>query len=103
MIEIFPDVNAVERSSGQSALHKAAEVGDVAMVSTLLKFGANVLITDSHGRTPVDAALAEGREEVVTLLKQTDLHSAAKNNELETVRGTLQREETLIMLSDTLD
>jgi ankyrin repeat protein len=74
-----PDVNAVAPSDGRTALHFAAQAGEVrrgappdpapdALVSALVAAGADVNATTPNGRTPVFQAAQSGRLGVVAQL-----------------------------------
>jgi len=56
---------AKEDTRGQTALHRAAILGDVATVKSLQKDGADLTATDDLGRTPVHYAAMGGHAEVL--------------------------------------
>jgi len=65
------DVNKGLRSS---SLHYAACFGRTAIVQILLKHGANPVLRDDEGKTPLDKAqekITEGHREVVAILKSS--------------------------------
>ena len=51
-------------------LHKAAIIGDLAEVRSLIKQGADVNEKDTKGCTPLYFATLKGHEEIVELLKK---------------------------------
>ena len=53
----------------RSALHTAVLQGDAAEVRRLIAAGANINALDANGITPLDAARAEGHDEIVNLLE----------------------------------
>ncbi|KAI1765521.1 hypothetical protein GGR53DRAFT_262496 [Hypoxylon sp. FL1150] len=57
-----------DSSSGTTALHIAAELGDEAAVSLLLRYGADVSIRDFQGHDALHLAVSAGRTGVVELL-----------------------------------
>ena len=62
-------LNAVTRSSGTTALHRAAMAGHDGVVSMLLGCGADANVVDSEGRTAYDKAVVAGHVHVAQLLK----------------------------------
>jgi ankyrin repeat protein len=52
----------------RTALHWAAERGDLAAAALLLDRGANPALVDKQGRTPLDLALAQGHADVAARL-----------------------------------
>jgi len=62
LIDKGADVNK-QREDGMTLLHKAAEIGDVEFVKTLISHGANCDIQEGHGMSPSDVALLEARME----------------------------------------
>jgi ankyrin repeat protein len=67
------DVNAVD-AAGSTALHRAAENGATAVIRLLAERGAVLDVKNTRGSTPLDLALASGREEdrtaTVALLRE---------------------------------
>ncbi|CAG2110484.1 unnamed protein product, partial [Medioppia subpectinata] len=82
---------------GQAALHIAAELGHEEVVDILLASNAFVNVRNKHGMTPLHLAARRGFNSIVkqlvlshgalldafTLTKQTPLHLAAENGQLE--------------------
>lgn len=96
------DVNAVDNTLGQTALHLCA-IGDNAQAGTaLIRKGANVDARDSRGKTPLHEAAAAGAVGVIKLLLsseaeiqhrdgvgKTPLHRAAQASQAEAVKMLL--------------
>ena len=68
LIEKGSDLNA-RRSDGYSALHVAAANGNNTGVRLLLEHGADPLIKDNNGRTPLLVALSKGHRYIAELLE----------------------------------
>lgn len=64
----------------ETDLHKAARVGDVALLQTRLKQGADPNARDAEGRTPLMDAVAAGKLDAVRLLLSTraDVNARSK-------------------------
>lgn len=72
-------VNAID-NAGSSPLHIAAEIGDIANVTTLLEHGANPNLHNKGGYTPLHLAVKEGLEDIVSiLLTHNDIDVKSKN------------------------
>ena len=75
LAELGFDVNARGRADVPleqpwfTPLHEAASMGDVEMTTLLLRLGADPDIRSEFGRTPLEAARSEGRQEVAELLE----------------------------------
>jgi len=54
----------------RTALHWAADRGDLAMAELLLSRGAGRALTDKQGKTPLDLALAHGHADMAALLSR---------------------------------
>uniref|UniRef100_A0A0G4HMM1 Uncharacterized protein n=1 Tax=Chromera velia CCMP2878 TaxID=1169474 RepID=A0A0G4HMM1_9ALVE len=65
---VNPDKKAVQKNLKESALHLAAEMGNVACVNTLLHFGAHPNVRDTIGETALMRASSRGFTEVVAAL-----------------------------------
>ena len=61
---------SVKWSAGWSLLHWAAEHGNLEICSFCLDHGADALVRDKVGRSPVDIAVANGRRAVEELLRK---------------------------------
>ncbi|KAI9765368.1 MAG: Ras GTPase ras2 [Geoglossum simile] len=97
------DVNAQPSISG-SALHAAAALGYLTLVSTLLKRGAGINVTAPSGVSPLQDAAAGGHLDVVKLplqkgasrdqksgVRGTALHAAASQGRADVLRCLLER------------
>jgi ankyrin repeat protein len=62
------DLNAVDRA-GNTALHCAAEFGDLEVVELLLRLGARHDLKNGKNKTPYDIAWLKGQKEVCRLLQ----------------------------------
>lgn len=65
------DAGNALRVGGKSLLHVAVEESQAACVRVLLRHGANVNATTTHGATPLMQAVVLDNEEIVTMLLQT--------------------------------
>lgn len=61
-------VNSVLHTSGERALHMAAEAGDIAMVASLLSAGAEVNAVTAFDYTALDVAYRRDYKEIAELL-----------------------------------
>ena len=59
-----------QQDYGDTALHKAAFRGNLAIATRLLEGGADLTLRDKHGDTALDDARSRGHSEVVALLSQ---------------------------------
>ena len=59
-----------QQISGNTALHKAACNGYLAIATRLLEGGADLTLRDKWGKTALDDARSQGKSEVVALLRQ---------------------------------
>lgn len=70
-VNAYGRLDAPVEGEWQTALHAAADRGDVALARRLLALGADVRLRDRHRRaTPLDWAREEGRSELVDLLTE---------------------------------
>jgi ankyrin repeat protein len=60
-------VNSIDMR-GRTPLHSAARLGDIEIVTLLIKDGADVSAKDSDGVTPLHDAVEAGHAEIVELL-----------------------------------
>ncbi len=63
------DPNSLDRATGQSALHVAAEAGALSAAFVLVAAGAKVRLSDKQNLRPLDLALHGGHEAVADLLR----------------------------------
>ena len=63
------DVNAKTQLGGYTPLHLAASSGYVECTSALLKYGANIVVTDKYGKTPKQTAIKTSKLLVAKLLR----------------------------------
>ena len=83
LLELGADVNA-KADRGHAALHGAAQVGDVAIISRLLEKGADKNCQNAVGETPLMTATARGRTDAAEEL----LKNGADPNILTTYHAT---------------
>ncbi|CAI2351791.1 unnamed protein product [Caenorhabditis sp. 36 PRJEB53466] len=81
------DVNT-QTEKGNSALHDAAESGNVEVVNLLLKAGANML-PDVHGVNPLICAAQSGCAEVVNVLSASVKCAISRRDALKLLGSTL--------------
>ena len=62
-------VNAHSGNDGWLPLQDATLKSNARIVEILLKYGANPLLTDAHGGTPMDMATEFGKGVIVKLLR----------------------------------
>merc|ERR1712130_452511 len=76
------DVDAVEKYSGRSALHKAAFWGHVGVVNFLVNdLKLNVNLQDYNGDTPLHDAARFGHDDVAKILIDGKTDLSIKNND----------------------
>lgn len=63
-----PDVNA-RQQQGWTAIHSAAMHGDLALLEKLLARGADPMVKNDDGKTPLDLAREKGHEHIVAPLE----------------------------------
>ncbi|KAF4665601.1 hypothetical protein FOL47_004503 [Perkinsus chesapeaki] len=88
LLEREADVNA-ELQDGKTALHIAVYNEDKELVALLAKQGANVQCADKKGITPRDVARLRQFKKVELLLDAMDIHTKARDGDLEGVRDAL--------------
>ena len=70
------DIDATASPASSSALHIAAECGNLDSIDTLLQAGANLHLIDANGQSAIGIAINAGRSDVVNFL----LHQGANVN-----------------------
>jgi ankyrin repeat protein len=100
-LELLPrDVSDAATTDGMTALHFAAQNGDIAVVQFLIEHGADIKAQDTvFSRTPLHFAAENGNLDTVKYLAEhgaeiqdkdgygaTALHYAAKNNKLDVIK-----------------
>jgi len=74
------DVNYQEPRFGMTALSAASMRGNLQIVKTLLKYGADVNLAQNNGTTPLMSAVISGRRDVVDLLLASGANPCAIDN-----------------------
>ena len=69
LIERGADVNYQRKLDGLTSLHVAVKNGDSALIGVLVGASADPHLIDSGGKTPIDFARDEGREELLEMLE----------------------------------
>ncbi|MDO4629792.1 MAG: ankyrin repeat domain-containing protein [Planctomycetia bacterium] len=67
-LERGANVNETDSFFGETPLHRAAKVGDAAMIQLLLDHGADVSVQTQYGDTPLHFAITGRNPEVIQLL-----------------------------------
>jgi len=67
LVESDAPVNA-KQHGGWTALHSAADNGDLEMIRILLEHGADPLTQSDDGKTPAQIAQLKGRDQALQLL-----------------------------------
>lgn len=99
------DVNAVDSEQEKSALHYAVQFNSEIVVDRLIQAGANPTITDKNGITPLDLAIHDSRESLVTKLVKANGKTSetfAETNQYE-IPLTLANLETVIVTTSPQD
>ena len=68
LLERGADVHAIDRATGQTALHAACASGSMRIVRELLQRGADVNARDAQQQTPAHAAVTSNTFEVIDLV-----------------------------------
>ena len=64
------DINAQEPPFGETAMMRAAKLGNLEMVDFLLSYGADKTLQDNEGKTALDHAIEGGHTDIVLRLKE---------------------------------
>ena len=67
-------------SQGRTALYHALEKKFVSVAKILISFGADVYITDAHGKTALDLDFSEYREVIEDAIKTQDEKNNSQNS-----------------------
>ncbi|KAF7169918.1 hypothetical protein CNMCM5623_002469 [Aspergillus felis] len=67
LLRYTSDINT-QNNDGQTALHWAVRYGDRTIVGQLIEQDANPMVTDVHGRTPLDWAIECDRRDLLDML-----------------------------------
>ena len=80
LIEIGANVNMKEYYTGKTALHYAADMGHLEIVTLLLEHDADINVKNNRGTNALHFAVEKGHLEVVQLLLDNgvDIHSRAR-------------------------
>lgn len=81
ILRLDPSTIFAYNTSGQTALHIAAQMGEAKIVSYLLRNGARVNPDDDYGQTPLHCGAQSGSEEVVYALLAKGAEMEAIDNE----------------------
>ena len=79
-VEEGKDLFTVDRSNGQTLLHKAASNGDADMVDLLLANGLDPNQQDSNGRCPLHWACVCGHDTIVEMLLSNGANAQLEDN-----------------------
>ena len=79
-IEEGRDLFTIDRSNGQTLLHKAASNGDADMVDLLLANGLDANTQDSNGRGPLHWACVCGHDTIVEMLLSNGADAQLQDN-----------------------
>jgi hypothetical protein len=91
------DVNLVHEERGTSPLHVAVASKQPAQVELLLAHGADLLVRDPNGRTPIDYAAVE------LVRAGSHVPSNANGEEDEDVEATSEEETALLTAREILE
>jgi ankyrin repeat protein len=73
LIDHGASVNATQHG-GWTAMHAAAQTGDIEMARALVAGGADVLVRAENNQTPLDLALTGGKQAMVEFLESNGAH-----------------------------
>lgn len=88
-------------SKGNTALHYACAIGDVELVTDLLKRGANPHLRTHRGATPTDCASGPRRKEIQHLLAQPPTEEQKPDPQSEAAPVDIPAAEVAQMLADS--
>jgi hypothetical protein len=85
-----PDINAIDKYNGLTALHYAVKLNHAPAVSTLLEMGANPNVADANGHSPMYwAALDQASPTILSLLQQYGAKDSPQEHVDNLMRGEL--------------
>jgi len=100
MLDEGADVNA---TSQRTALHVAAENGNLEIVELLIDRGADINVQDIHGRTPLVVAIAEHQPEVAERLARDETDVSVRANDGSTLLMAAVRAEDVELVRWAVD
>ncbi|KAH9596155.1 Ankyrin-2, variant 3 [Schistosoma haematobium] len=80
-IDLPVSIGCVMLTVGMTPLHWASDRGFTDLVSTLVKYNANINAKDAEGQTPLHYACSCGHDEVIQVLLKSNADIYAKDNE----------------------
>jgi hypothetical protein len=100
LLEEGADINA---TSQRTALHVAAENGNLEIVELLIERGADVNVRDIHGRTPLVVAIAEHQQEIAERLAHEETDVSVRANDGSTLLMAAVRAEDVELVRWAID
>jgi uncharacterized protein len=101
------------KNRGSAVLHWAVQEGLLRLLEAIVNFGADVNVSDDHGRSPLQNAAASDQEAIASFLlergpdvdhrgpkSRTALHQAALNNSHHTLKFLLAKEADTAALDE---
>ena len=101
--KLLDDGADVNMTLQRTAMHAAAENGNLEIVELLIQRGANVNLQDIHGRVPMFVALAEHQPEVARRLAEADTDPSALTVDGSTLLMAAARAEDIELVRWALD
>ena len=104
VIEKLLDEGAdIDATSQRTALHVAAENGNLAIVELLIERGADVNAQDIHGRTPLVVAIAEHQPEIARRLTEENTDVGVRTSDGSTLLMAAVRAEDVKLVRWAID
>jgi len=69
LVQLGAKINLQTTNLGATALHRAVTANKLEMVKYLVSIGADMTVKDSDGLCPLDRAVRDGRNEMISILK----------------------------------